>query len=687
MKLPIIKRFLIERLSLYTQPIEQTMYPGINMVIGGNGIGKTTLINTVLFGLFGNAPYEKLNAKTGRVDSVVLVDKEYFKGRIDPQDQDFAQVMLTIGIGSYDITVTRALYRPRILRLEIQDNEKSNIQTFDSSQGELEDIYQDAIQRLLEIEQFEHFVFLVSNLLVFGEERNTLVWDTEIQNRVIRLISLDREFDKRFDDLSEKGTKFDTTARHMSETRKDIRNAIDRWLKQKNEALGESIFTSDEEKENLEIRLAELQTEIDRIEEKIAEIKVSLEDEVAQLKTYSAEMDRLELTKIPLLERLEEFEKAFYSNIYQNVPPQYIVTLEALIKQGTCQLCGTKGVHLKNLGLKLKEEGRCIVCRSSVNYSQESTSGEAEDNLAVEINKLRTQIEKLDSDQKTYIQAQTSSNIEIKRIQETITQKSRDKNRLETEKIDLKSKFITSTESEPFSDPRRDEWLDKQNREIIELDSQIETLYRKRDEARSELQILNDELIQVLHRINEELTRLFSHFASRFLGTDCELVISQKTKVGKPIAYMYPRFHSKDREGVTQVSESQRFFLDQAFRMALITWFTQASGQQTFYIVETPEGSLDLAYEKNVADMYIEFGSYGHSIIVTSNLNSSNFLGGLYDQLGEKQEKEKRTLDLLKYGRLSSVQKQQKHLKNFNERIHQLGLPFIWPNENDTAGY
>lgn len=110
--------------------------------------------------------------------------------------------------------------------------------------------------------------------------------------------------------------------------------------------------------------------------------------------------------------------------------------------------------------------------------------------------------------------------------------------------------------------------------------------------------------------------------------------------------------------------------------MALATWFTQSANQPTFYIVETPEGSLDLAYERNVADMYIEFGDYGHTIIITSNLNSSNFLGGLYEHLDD-QEKQKRTLDLLRYGRLSAVQQQEEHLKAFNQRMEQLGLPLI----------
>jgi ABC-type multidrug transport system ATPase subunit len=48
MKLPIIKQVAIENLSLYNEDIYYTLSPGINMVIGGNGIGKTTLVNILL---------------------------------------------------------------------------------------------------------------------------------------------------------------------------------------------------------------------------------------------------------------------------------------------------------------------------------------------------------------------------------------------------------------------------------------------------------------------------------------------------------------------------------------------------------------------------------------------------------------------------------------------------------------
>jgi len=239
MKLPTIKKIIIENISLFKGPVNRTFYPGTNMIIGGNGLGKTTIINTIIYGLVGNTSYRKLNVRTGRNEPETPIPKDYFQGRIGVKDQETAQVTITIEIGSLEITITRSLFRPQLNKIDIVDKSSASGDStiIDGKPEELEQSYIRLIQEQLEIDSFEHFTFLISNLLVFDENRRTLVWDTETQNQTLRLLFLEREFDERFGALSTKVTELDTSARHMSERRKDIRGAIDRWLetKQKNE--------------------------------------------------------------------------------------------------------------------------------------------------------------------------------------------------------------------------------------------------------------------------------------------------------------------------------------------------------------------------------------------------------------------------------------------------------------------
>src|SRR5436190_10888752 len=73
MRLPILDSLTVEHLSLYKSKITQRILPGVNMVIGGNGVGKTTLVKTILFALLGNTEHERLNS-AGKPERVPVVD-------------------------------------------------------------------------------------------------------------------------------------------------------------------------------------------------------------------------------------------------------------------------------------------------------------------------------------------------------------------------------------------------------------------------------------------------------------------------------------------------------------------------------------------------------------------------------------------------------------------------------------
>lgn len=641
------------------------------MVIGGNGIGKTTLVNTILYALVGNAQYE-----AGRVDPVTLIDRDYFKGRVEPADQERAQVTLTFGFAEQEITITRALYRPRILRIEVSNKETQVPKVLEGDPERLENEYRELMQQMLGIRKFEHFVLVVANLLVFSEDRRTLIWDTENQNRIIQLLFMEGDFEETFDELNRKMVELDTKARHTSEARKDINKFLKLWLKEKESISNENTVQPESIQEETQFSLADLQTKLIAIKDEISELEDILESEISQLKSLVIESDEVAVRRTALIAQLGDLERQFYSKVYQNVPPDYVLILESLIKNGICTICGATGRHLKKLGQELKDEGKCIVCGSPVAYAQafENSEDKVEDNLSETINMLRERLEQLDTADKDYTTAQSTANIEINRIQDNLSEKKRQQRYLETKIMELRSQNIILDDAKPLANSQKDVFLEEQQLRIEQLEAQTADLYQQSREAQQALSELNKELEEVLSRVNEELSPLFSYFASRFLGTDCELVVTRRLVRRRPVSYMYPRFYGKDRSLATHVSESQRFFLDQAFRMAFINWFTQKEGAVSFFIVETPEGSLDLAYERNVADMYTEFASYDHTIIVTSNLNSSNFLRGLYDNLGDTGEREERTLHLLNYGKPSSIQQQEHHVRAFNRSLHDLQL-------------
>jgi hypothetical protein len=109
-----------------------------------------------------------------------------------------------------------------------------------------------------------------------------------------------------------------------------------------------------------------------------------------------------------------------------------------------------------------------------------------------------------------------------------------------------------------------------------------------------------------------------------------------------------------------QLSESQRFFLDIALRMALTQHMSDSTSRGGMYI-DTPEGSLDIAYEKRAGDMLALFAGAGHRIIMTANLNSSQLLLALAHNCGRTNMRLCRMTD---WAELTSVQQEEEGLFN-----------------------
>ena len=109
----------------------------------------------------------------------------------------------------------------------------------------------------------------------------------------------------------------------------------------------------------------------------------------------------------------------------------------------------------------------------------------------------------------------------------------------------------------------------------------------------------------------------------------------------------------------TQLSESQRFFLDIALRMALVIYLSKKNRPGTL-LIDTPEGSLDIAYESRVGQMFAKFvKEYGQHMLMTANINASQLLLSLAGNCGHRYMTFRRMLD---WTDLSIIQKEGEEL-------------------------
>jgi hypothetical protein len=114
------------------------------------------------------------------------------------------------------------------------------------------------------------------------------------------------------------------------------------------------------------------------------------------------------------------------------------------------------------------------------------------------------------------------------------------------------------------------------------------------------------------------------------------------------------------------LSESQRFFIDIALRMAFAQ-FTSPQGAGAPLYIDTPEGSLDLAYENQAGQMIAKFAREGHKVLMTANINTSQLLRAIATNSRQSGFGIQR---LYRWTEMSTVQEKQE--KKFDETLNAL---------------
>ena len=70
--------------------------------------------------------------------------------------------------------------------------------------------------------------------------------------------------------------------------------------------------------------------------------------------------------------------------------------------------------------------------------------------------------------------------------------------------------------------------------------------------------------------------------------------------------------------------------------MAMAQFMSNKQSPATL-LIDTPEGSLDIAYESRAGEMFAQFVNGGHRMVMTANINSSQLLQKLARECGEKR--------------------------------------------------
>jgi len=605
--LPTIKRVALANFDLYSNEpnasanIERPVF----CLIGANGLGKSTLLNTINFAITGAIPdpsrkfqsaqdYHRNASRADRSD-------DYFSGRISEHARSIASATVELGWPSANLSVTRDLFGGvGITRLEIENTNTGTIdirQSSDNDGNGLSGLYQAKVLELAGLEDFAQFVFLMHFVATFDEGRHLLMWDdAALTNALYLAFGADPVAAKAADKLqrdmereSSRGRNVRFSARHVAERIKQLADLL------------KGTETDDQ------TTSAELQAQHDALIARQSEAEQRMRRKQAELRDADLKWTDLSAS---LTETQLEYRRQFSSRLQQSSSVDHHPIIRATLSEDRCALCGM--VHVAAKIQSALDRGDCPLCGSVLDRSGEDSAAIAE------LQRLDRQIARIRDDLATILHSRARISDEFAAAQASEEAAAEELRQFEEKEAVGLAKAQSGSS---FSAIQKEiEKLEKERQEFL---TQSEAHYRKRDELREQLRSYEKALKAQYETGSERFVPRFRELAEDFVGLPIDVELEHRKGANDSGFGLRMRMNDQLRPQPDTVSESQRFFIDIALRMALSEFM--ARGVATL-LIDTPEGSLDIAYEARAGSMFSKFVAEGNRILMTANLRSSQLV-------------------------------------------------------------
>jgi DNA repair exonuclease SbcCD ATPase subunit len=628
-----LKHVIIRNFSLYRKngrinEINESINNGVFCLAGANGLGKTTFLNAINYGLTGIvlAPNKEPIEPSEIQKANKKYTKRYFVGKINESEKENSEIELLFYVKGKYFNLRRSFFESESLRsLEIftkrNDNLKILIDTSDKSPKQLNEIYQKELAYTIGIEKFEYFVFLQLYIFTFDENRHMIFWDDRASSHALAIA-----FNTDIKDSEE----LISTQREIEKLDSYGRNY--RWQAKQIEKKIKDLLTKQKEYPDA----ANQQKEYDKINHELAEASKIYEN--IQIE-YNTLLKNLSILHSEIMYKKQDRAKLFsvYSEPISKLLQNPYITHS--IEKKECFICGAKGDFIAESIENGLYKNRCPLCNTKIDKGQL----EEQERLikAIESNdkEITSKTKKLDV---------LTKEIEWKKVQ--------------LEKAEYEFKRLNNSlngllELNPLlydnstGNQGIDYLIEVYRNEYEENKMLSKRSYDDRDKLFPRLKALQDKIKIGYSEAESVFVPIFQKLAKSFIGLDLDIRLQREKNIQKLVLEV----ENSARTDSSQLSESQRFFLDIALRMSLAIYLS-ASNSPTSMLIDTPEGSLDITYENRVGRMFADFiNKYHQNIIMTANINASQLLISLAELCGNDRMQFKRMLD---WTDLTSVQKE-----------------------------
>lgn len=617
MKLPNINRIVIENFSLYKlkRRIDIDVPNGVMCLAGANGLGKSTFISIVSYAMTGvvvqpNIDFKSLNSISEFAKKAAGFADSFFEGRINEHDRMQSQVTVDFELGDYNYSITREFFSGSDL-LRFSRTDKEHKETVDAYKPLLVQ-YNNYFVQDSGLSSFEQYIFLQTYVLTFDESKKLLFWDEDVMNRVMHLFfSINADDAQRADTLRKNIKRFESNMRNIqwdiSKAEKRLGKLLSSGVVSEQEM--NEIETVCNEMKALQGKLDAKRQEFGEINAKRDKVKLQIDDSTLkqnEIKTQyeqvfsmlysssgglSVENDeKIQYSLKQIIIKLTENEEADISDLIDSLRN----TIVGVIKHKRVENEQAMLEQLKELDEKLSALKN--ICEEDKQTYVRLTS---------EMEECRKEIETMAAQ----INGFAKENDAILKKQDNIQQERQSQREIDALKINIEQLRKDKTEAE-----------------------------NNRNLSQEELRPLDEEMKRRFASVAEIYIPTFQKYARSFIGLDIDVELMNVNG----IASLVVNVNGSDRRSRYQLSESQQYFLDIALRFSLIEYINSS---HAFMLIDTPEGSLDIAYESRAGKMFAEFVSKGYCVIMTANINTSQILLKLAEICGKDMMKVERMTD------------------------------------------
>ena len=596
--LPVLRRVNITAFSLYTErPIVNLHIPdGVFCLVGANGIGKSTFIAAVNFGICGRLPRPgvRFSSSDEYFQNVRDFSSSFFDGRITELDREQAEVEIEFTIKQDQYHIVRGAFEPNQLRYA-----SVNGVELEGSPTTVNDSYKNSVATSVGVANFEQFVFLQLFVFTFDEQRNLTFWERPVQRQMLLLA---------FGDDAGEALEAEELRRNMERLDSIARNANYQANENRKRLQAAHRVLSGLSPDALDLRIEQEQMEQQLDELSAKELRTL--DDLSDSNLRSADLRSQSLI---LKDKIDDI---FVHRAARSADIRARPIVAESLSSGLCHLCGASDQDvIRNIEERVST-GVCPLC--GIHLPNETLAQEAMQAIA----QLDNELSHLNRHIQEEAHKRRRTEAEMAQVQAAIAQQQGRIVEFEREHREL-AKSIGTTDVKDIQDS-----IKANERVIRDLNLVKSKARQDRDAAMERLKQIQNRVSQQYAGTEREFLTIFKDLAESFIGLDLDVQFDIR---GTEI-FLVLAIEGKSRREQYQLSESQRFFVDIALRMAIMT-FVSSEGTGTL-LVDTPEGSLDIAYESRAGEMFARFVENDFRLLMTANINTSRLLRELAQRCG-----------------------------------------------------